>query len=606
MSRAQRSDVKPPWYTHKKGEDVHELLYKGALHLAQRNGRREYLRTLRKIFMDEPLDPKIEWFAREARSRWNVVASGVETLCARYAKTRPKPMMMTLGGNRKLQQRARAMTSLLDGEFERLDVYDFGEKMTLDSGVYGHGALHVCVGDGKPDIDLEWCGDLHVDPREERARKVLTLYRTKRVDKYILADRYPKFKAQIMDSRDGLDNETETDEDYDGAADLVLVVESWRFTGEKTGRYACCVEQATLDFDEWKRPRPPFVEFPWTRDPARYFGVGEVERTMGVQSELNELSGIINQSYRTWVGRACLDTSMGVSANQVGNDVGELLEFNGGGTGIPPITHVAPPAVSADFLGREQQLQQMILEMRGIGMHSATSRAPETQESGKARIVQQDVESGRHFPTEKRLEIAYVRVAEQLRWRLQDIVAEGSNKSFVALGGKHMLEQIDFKANDLTDDESRIRVMATANLSRTPHALIAELKELIAMGAITDPMEIREKLELPDLDRANDVGLAPRRLAQKLIEKALDGERVTAEPYMDLGYALVEASAQLCLAQLDDVDEAAIDALADLVGSIEELQRKATAPAANGPAMPGAPPMGPGGAPPPAMPGPMM
>jgi hypothetical protein len=611
-NRNDPTERRMPWYRHELGDkDLHELVYAPTLALAKRGGRRQFLRTLNMIFMDEPLDTAVTWMTRDELARWNVVCSGIETLCARFAKTRPRSWAQPIDGPYKIRQHCKWLSNWLDGEKNRLDIYEKVEQMTLDAGVFGHGVLHPTILDGRPDIEVDWVGDHHVDPAEEENRCVLTRYRTKRVDRQMLIDKHPKAKAELLSAEDGLSDESSAEMAEMSRADLVLVVEGWRFTGPETGRYIKVASNVVLEHSTYDLRCAPFVDFPWSLAPRRYWGVGEAQRMMGMQSELNELTSIVNKAYGMMVPRICLDTTMGVTAEQIGNDVGELVAYVGNGTGVPPLQILTPPAISQDFLQRQKMLESAILEMRGIGVHSATSRAPQIEESGKARVIQQDIESSRHFATEKRLEQTFIKIDKQLVQIARELKKDGGKKVLVALGGRRVKSKVYFEDIELTEEDYVYALMPVANLSKNPTAKLTEVKELIALGAMTDPSDVREQFELPDPEAWNDVGLAPRRLAQMLIDKALDGEVVNAEPFMDLQYALAEGSAQLCLAKINGESDAAIDALADFIGHVQTLIIAAMPPP---PPMPmpgmGGPPMAPDGAPPmpptggpPAMPG---
>lgn len=569
------------WYLTPVGSDVHDVVYSTATELAERNGRRQLLRSLRSIYLDgDPVSADVcSWYHwPRGPAEEPALRNAVDATHARLAKQRPRPWVVTIDGEWSLQQKAKALSGWTDGEFERLGVYDLADAALLDAQIYGDGFVHGFVGDdGRPSLELVWSGDLHVPPREEENRCVRTLYRTLRVDRQVLIDRYPELEDAIRGANDALREEESQTEHYD-KTDVVLVVQAWRLgVGERVGRFTECVSTATLMHTEWKRPRFPFARQPWSPDPMRWHCNGQVIQMAGGQAALNRVCETIAEAMAKTVPHAFLDTSMGLPKDKIGNNVDAIYEFAGTGNGDVPLKFSAPPPVNEQLLAERAYLKSSVFENNGVSELYASAMNPAEEESGKARAIRADVESERFYPQGKGREDMIVDIARLLHDCAEEICESDDPRSekLVAMGGKRNLEAISYADGRMTSEQYRMRTFPTSGLSATPAAKLRDIGELMDRQLIQDPDYARELLDFPDLDRYNRERSAGRDLTNKLIERALKGERVIANPYMPLGYVISQGSLMYDLALLDGASDKGLTCLSDLIGQANALQQKA-------------------------------
>lgn len=576
------------WYlkpAHKGDDDtsprstVHETIVPLVERLAKRDGRRKLLRAWGSLYADEQPGSALEWFIRgDRKARHNVVSNAVDSVHARLSKAKPRPQAKSVGKRREAQRRGQKMTQWLECAFDQLRAYRRGSLALKDACVYGHGVLYPHTTYGKIDIDLVWVGDLIPDPREEREGidACRTMYRLSWVDREILSETYPKKRKAIKSAKLLIEDEHAIDE-QDSASDMVLVVEAWRlptwdYDGNVVpGRHAIVCSSCTLRFDEYTRPYFPWAEMPFTAHSRKRFGTGLVASMAGIQSELNDITAKIADAY--WLCAPSVWYRAGsVSFEQIGNTPWSGYAYTGD---TPPVFNT-PTGIHSDFVVREETLIRRAYELRGISQLSASAQKPAGLNSGKALTVHQDIESEHFLPQQESLEQdLYCELAVRLIDCAEDLCDRGLAENARMIGGG---EVTDFTEARMKRGDYIVTMEPVSGLSRTTAGKLAELREMVELEVITDKDEVRELMQIPDLDRYNAERSAPRDLGRKLIDRALDGEDVVANPYMDLEWTRQHAELMLNLAELEydeDEDDSGLDALRSLIGQIASLQKQA-------------------------------
>lgn len=593
-------------------------MYGIASKLARNNKRRSRNRVLRDLYGDEWTTEGfgVGDLGEGPQRRDNCIANAIESAHSKLAKNQPRPWVVTVGGNWTLSRKAKASTKWLDGEMDRLDAHELGERALLEAMVTGTGCLHVCERAGLPHIEQVYNEDLHVDPREEQNDCVRTLYRTMAVDREVLAERYPERRAEIemADAWDSPDK-SNTGDEIDETADLVLVTVAWHLParahksteadddeeeGEEKparkresweGRYVACVSTATLEDTDWTDDSFPFVFIRWRRRPRRFWGVGLAQAMAGAQAELDGIGKHIAESFHLATNSVWVEQGAKVNVDQVDNAPFRIYRY----TGVPPQLF-SPTAVNDQHLHREETLIRRAYEMQGISQLSAQAQKPAGIDSGKGLRTLNDIESERFLTQSRNYERLYVDMGKLLIAVAERIVeADGESPLEVVVGREH-LEAISYRDARMGDHPHQIRVFPASALSSSPQGKLRDIEDLIALQAI-DPEEARELLDFPDLEQSNTVRSAKRELAKKIVEGALDGKDVAdlVTPYCDLDYLTKWASLQYNLAEIENAPNEALASLREVMGLADSLltqaaEAKAAAMAAQQPAAAAAPP----------------
>lgn len=557
------------------GEELAVKVTERATALRLNDPRLRDLLAWRDLYVDAPRD---DWGAlglfRDRRARLNAVQNAVDAVHARLARARTRPWVVTVDGDYEARERAQKASLWLDGQFEALDIYNLASHVLHDSLIFGTGVLKFYRDYGKLCVDLRWCGDLFVDPREERFRSVRTLYEIVGIDRGVLAAQYPEHEDQIIGDaispyRDDIWGR-DASANVNGQSDLIQLVEAWRLPDApgKPGRHVLVTGKLVLVDEEWTRDSFPYEFMHWSRDPLRFWGVGMVERASGLQAELNLMSATLEDSYRkappssVWI-----EASSQINAKQLSNSPWSIYTYEGS----PPVM-ITPAAIAADFSAREDQILRRVYELQGVSQLAAQSQKPVGLNSGRALTVHQNIESERFYVPTKAYESMHIGVAKQL-FALAEETPEDERDQLTVYGGNEGddLEEVKYMDAMLRDKPHQIRVFPVSSLSQSPEGKIEDLMNLVALGVVTDPADIRELLDFPDLQRYNSVESAGRMLADKLIGQALKGKRVAAHPLLPLDYLLRRGTLEHDLAQLRGADLDKLQNLRDLLGHAESL-----------------------------------
>lgn len=580
------------------------------------DGRRKKYDALESIYAEAVMSPSISnmigsVFGHGAHGVWQrtpVIRSAIDTQANRLFRARPRPRPTPKDGDWNVEQRARLLDTWLDGNFERLGMHDaLARRVGLDGLILGIGAIKGFGRDGAPVLERVWPGDLHVDKREEKYGCVRTLYQSTAVDREVLIEAYPDFEAEILDAPE-YDDPTDADGDQNEASDLVEVIEAWRLPSGRDDEGYCTggIHYITIDGrgndangtilnpddTDWDRETFPFAFFRYRDRPRSFWGLGIAETSACMQADLNNLDEVLSEAYYLMTPGILAHTGS-IPKKTFTNEVGKVIEYEG----VAPVPWV-PPAVSPDFLQRGDSLEQRIYRMEGISLMSSQSMKPSGLDSGAALTAHEDIEAERHALPGQAYEQLFVDAANLLIDVANDIAKDESipdKKKLCVLGGRELLEEIDFADAQLDRDEYVLRVWPVSRLSRSLTGQLEEVSRMAEMGAISDPDDILEMLNLPDLERSTSLRLGGRRLVRKIVDNCLRGKEAVIHPYLPLDYLVKHATEVRADAELKGAPDSALESLNTLIGAAIDEQKKAiaatTPPMPPAPAMPPAPMM---------------
>lgn len=529
---------------------------------------------------DEP--PK-----RPRRTRRNLTANAVDTVHAHMTINRPLPWVVTMGGDWELQRRGEKMTRYLEGEFDRLGVWDLASDALHDALITDSGWVKVYDDGERPALEIVWPGEVIVDPKESRARALRTLYQRKNVDAEVLSEEFPDGKADIEESREHQDPIRHQD---DAQTQMREVIEAWHLPvrnkdGEMVGgKHSICVERAALVDEDWEFDDFPFAKIVAGRRPRSEFGRGIVEIGMGSQAESDYLTAKFSECAR--LATPVIALEHGSKVNQLDiNDVPFHVVWY---TNTPPQV-LSPPMLSPEFFKYRGDVTSEFYNDLGISELRATSRESGHQLSGKAKLIDRDTESQRWARLGRAWETFHIDIARQIL-RVTRQIAEDPERveKLRVTVGKHLLEEITWKDVDsLGPEQYQLRVFPVSALSRSPQGRLQEVQMMWEMQVITDPEDMRELLNYPDLDRFNSIQSAGRELVQKHVDMCLDGERTEPFAEMPLPYAKKYGTLRLHLAAIQQAPESKMQRLRDWLGMIDTLIQRATpqTPAPGAPAL---------------------
>jgi hypothetical protein len=363
------------------------------------------------------------------------------------------------------------------------------------------------------------------------------------------------------------------------------------------GRHVIVCGKVVLLDEPWEIKRFPFVQFQW-ESAGRHWGVGMVERGAGMQSDLNELTEIIQETYRVFVPQLWIDENAGIEATSLNDLVGKVNRFRGGGVPIDQLIKIISGDVSSGLLSRESMIQQRFLPSLGVDMLGAEGKKPAGVDSGTALREYSSLTSQRFIVQQRRYERAGAVDLAVLLFHFAERLAKSGSPQRV-YGGKLGLQLVDLGElleQTHEDEIYRVEIKPGSALPRDIAGKISTVLDLKAAGLPMDPVELAEMLEMPDTDAMLSRIAAGRELVRNAVDACskLDEPQPAAHAFWPRQWALGELTTQIQLAEVNGADEEVLDRLRNLHGHLRSLPD----PNAPPPAPPGAPPMGPPGAPP--------
>lgn len=470
------------------------------------------------------------------RISYNVVQSAVDTITAKIAKSRPKPLFLTSGGDYKMQRRAKKLTKFIDGVFYDNDMSRLGPSAFRRSAVNGDGFVHVYGKDGKVcfeevfnhEILVDWLDGLHGRPRQ--------MHRLKNVDRAVAIDAFPEHRTALLSA-----DEVSTDltAAYQNVSDQILLVESWHLPSGKDandGLHVITCDETVLFKEKWDKPRFPFARMRWCPRLTGYFSQGLAEQIQNIQLEVNKLLWVIQRSmHLAGTFKIFVENSSKIVKEHLSNDIGAIISY----TGQQP-TYLAPPIVPPEIYNHLLTLKNAAYEQAGISQLSAASQKPAGLNSGKALREYNDIESERFMTIGHLYEDFHMDLADLSVMVAKDLY-EDDKKLMVKVPGKRFIESIAWKDVNLEDDSYILKAFPVSSLPTDPEGRLATVQEYMQAG-LYGPRVAKRLLDFPDLEAVDDRQDAEEEYLEKILDKVVEEAEYTApgpDDNLDLAQELV-------------------------------------------------------------------
>lgn len=536
--------------------------------------------------------------------RVNVTRAAVESICAKAGNNRPRPTVLTDGGNWSLQARCRKLQRFLDGVFVSADVYAKLPDFFRDQMVFGT-AIHEWYGDlGRKSVCLRrvFPLSLMVDPLEAASGDPTTFVRVRFWDPGALATSFPS----IAGYESGL-AEPETVAltapmfSGGGGDQLVRVYEltriaSYTDAGKRVpGRTVWVCGKCVLRDDTYDHDFPPYEFTHWVDPMVGFWGGSAIEEVEGLERELNILLQSAQRAMRRvgvpWV---LIPETTDVKTETIGNEEGQIIRYNGN---TPPTVQAFQP-MHPQVMEQPWVLYRKVFELLGTNENAVAARKPPGDVSGRAleqlaeehlvrfQTVTRKFENvvGTHYPRQ------ILRVVEMLNERIPGGFKVRAVRNQTAI-------ELRWSECKVAPDDFFVQCWPTSILPHTPAGRTAEVERWQQNGWTT-PQQAKRLLEFPDLNGMCDVQAADDDLLEWQLEQMLvAGKAVLPETRQDLAKALQWGTYRLERAIVDGAPEAHADHLRDFLATIEDMlaaqeaQSAAAAPPGGPAPTPGAPVM---------------
>lgn len=576
-------------------------------------------------------------FYRAKRSRYNLMQGAVDSTHAGIVAARPRPKIVTIGQDDAAQRRAELRQRWIDGEYERVSAYEKLSEMAMDGLLYGTGVLKVGHEDGRPVVDRVFPGDLWVDPQEERAKRVRTLYQIHTMDRDVAMLTFPDHARDIDNAPPAPQRFRDVFPDLDTGShykprNQVALFEAWRLpTAAKprrvvtdrgevmlgAGRHVIVCGSTVVVDEEWDCPTFPFVFYRWAPDPERFWGQGMVERGIGMQADLNELCDVIQRAYSVMVPQFWIDDqAQAQTLNDVVGRVNRITPSTGRGIGDSVL--VLSPDVAPGLLAREQEIARRFHHVLGVDVLQSMAQKPAGLNSGTALQNYKDSVAGRFLPQGRRYDQCTVTLANLLFYFADKLSADGHDQTIRVYGQQIGLEIVRYEdVRPQGDEVFETRVQPASALPKDAAGRMQFLYDLQALGLPLDPGWIAQTMEIPDVESLIEEINAGRTLVGQAIAQCyqLDEEQPQANAFWPLqnpdgsdGMALTMLTRKIQLAMMKGTDPEALERLMRLHGHargiLDEKRAQQAPPPPMGPGAPMTDATGPAPGQPPAAPPP--
>lgn len=463
------------------------------------------------------------------RISYNVCQSVVDTISAKISKNRPRPQILTSGGDYQKQRKAKKLNQFIDGIFYENDAYLQMTKVFRDAAIGGDGIIHVFAAHGRVKFERVISTELKIDEMDGFDNAPRSMHRVKIVDRGVLADLFPSKREQIMNvNRVGAD-----DPNYNPTvSDTVAVTESWHLkSGPKAtdGLHTIVIDNATLLRETYDCEFFPFARIQWSPRLYGPWGQGLVEQIQNIQLEINKLLWVIQRSmHLAGSFKVLLENGSKLVKEHFNNDIGALIMYSG----AKP-EYIVPPIVQPEVYAHLQTLKGAAYEQAGISQLSASSKKPDGLDSGKALREYNDIETERFVIVGQ----DYERLALQLgRLAIHTAkqIHEDDGEFEVRTPGSKFLNTIKWADVAMDDDEYVMQMFPTSSLPKDPAGRLATIQEYAQAGYIS-PRTAKRLLDFPDLDAEESLSNAAEEYLHEVFDNILeDGTYVPPEPEDDL------------------------------------------------------------------------
>lgn len=509
------------------------------------------------------------------RPTFNLVQSVSDTLVSRIAQNRPAPVFLTDNGNYKQRTLAKKLNNFILGEFFHTKAYEKGAIALRDALVTGTGVLHVYEGqDSRVEIERVLQTELLVDPNEAMYGDPRQLYRLKLVDRKVLEEAFPKFKAKIsIASKATPDNSADSSK---SVADLVMVVESWHLkSGKKAkdGRHIIACSAGNLLDEDYTKDRFPFTFLHYSPRLLGFWAQGVAEQLMGTQMELNSVLYTISKAIKLiGVPRVFVEDSSKVTSTSFNNSIGTIVKFRG----TKPEYEVTQSNAS-DLYAERDKLISYGYQQSGVSALQASSQKPQGLDSGEAIRSYDDISTDRFASLSRRYDDMFVDLAYLIIDKAKDITElEGSYSTVYP--NKNGTKEIDLTKADLVDDEFIIQCFTQSSLPKDPAGRLSKITEMIQAGMISI-QEGRRLLDYPDLEQIEKLANAgEERIFQILDGIVEDGKYTPPDPFIDLQLATTIVTQYVNLYASVKLPESRMSMLRDFFSQVQDIKTAAMPP----------------------------
>ena len=507
-------------------------------------------------------------------SKENVLKQAIDSIVAKIASSRPRPIVLTNAGDYELQKKAKQQTLLVEGVIADQKGYALGRQIFLDGCIWDVAAMKVYADPMAKRIRLRrvLASELLVDYLDGKDGAPKSMFQTRVVSRSELAARWKGKKyAHAV-------NNAQLHRELKGGSwqidEPVSVFEAWHLPsapGAGDGLHVISTTAGTLFVDDWEREAFPFVIWRWKKRTLGWHGMGAIEDVVQQQKQVTFLDRRIGRLLNASTTRVFAEKGSKINITDLGNDEGGFLVVEY--TGTPPVFNPDPGPPQVLFSERGEK-KEAIFEALGISQLFAYSRKPGSLASGEALRQYKDSESQRFLDIGQDWDDFWVEVAERILDAAADLVeAVGGEKvKLLVPRGKGLAEVL---LSDLDRDRSRymVQIRPASLLPREPAGRLSTIQEMLGIFPQAAPL-LASKIDHPDVDDAMSMMTASVQAVQYDIEQLQAGKPVQPESFLDLQTAKQLVLAAYLRARNNNAPEHILEGFRQYLLSVDSMIRE--------------------------------
>lgn len=537
------------------------------------------------------------------RLTYNVISIAVDSLIAKVTKDPLSVQFITQGGNYRQQRQAKKLTQFSDGITYETKMDAKGADAFRDGVILNEGIVHTYEDwrTGRVASERVIPSELYVDEVDGLYGFPTQMHRVRNIDKDVLLEsQWAKDDKKLAEAikKCHVADRDELGGSYQHAANLIAVGESWHLPSgmdpetdqpADDGKHVIYIDNAVLNRDpkeqKWKKMRFPFSVYRWKPAIYGWHGISLAQELIGSQVEMNHLLIMFQRAFRMMAAfRIWVETGT-VPDQHFQDKIGTILH---GPKGSKPPVFLTPQAMSDQYFKHFNDIKERAFEIARLSQQSAVGTRPAGIDSGEAQRVYHDIENEGFSYATKQYEDFRLDVVQNQIDCVRDIFQRDKGYKLTApvssssLPGTRFLRSIDWKDVNLKEEQYILRGYSTSSLPSTPAGKLATVQDLMRAGLI-DGDTGRKLLNFPDLAQVQSLlGAAEDWIMSQLDDIIENGQKASFEqpqphPYMLLALAQKLGVQEYALGAANNMEEEKLDRLGAWIGSVEQLQAKATA-----------------------------
>lgn len=522
---------------------------------------------------------------------YNALQSAVDTVTAKIAKNKPRPLFVTNGAEFHTWRKAKRLNRFMDGVFYENEMPALATLAFRDSAIWGDGIVHVYFRDGRVRYERVLPQEIWVDEQEALVGKPRSMHRIMAVDRRVLTEMFPDHADEIQRAAPA----TLPGPGRPSISDLVDVRESWHIPSSEDandGRHVITIAGACLtDMEEWNHPWFPFTRMRWSPRQVGFWSQSLAEQVQSLQLEMNKLMWIVQRSFHlAGTFKVLLEMGSKIVKEHLNNDVGAMIEYQG-----KPPEYITTPVAAVEYFEQISNIKNMIYEQAGVSQLSASGLKPAGLDSGEAQRVYNNIESERFMTIGQEFERFHVETGRMSIDIMRDGLGRAKSYKVRTPGGK-FLREIDWRDIDLARDQYEMQCFPVSSLPNEPAGRIAQINDWVQAGWL-DPDEARRLQGVPDLEQVESLQEAQEDVILQALDRMVDeGIPSYPEPFDNLPLALKLALRYYARGKTMDLEEERLELLRQYITNVQALVKEQAAamappPAANSDVAAPAPPV---------------